>query len=184
MTYSMKTILKESLPIILIAGAISICAGVVLHNNSNLLFTLPGILAIIPSFNNMGGSITSVLCCRLSSALHMGMIRPKLRRTKTLERNIFATLIITVISFLALGLAAGGFNMLLGLKSIDILIFPFVTLVAGFITVAILITISIVFSYLSYSRGLDPDNMVIPLLTSIGDLVGVLLLFLMLTLVM
>jgi len=181
MIYSMKTILEESIPILLLAGALSICAGLILHNNSDLLFTLPGILVIIPSFNNMGGSVTSVLCCRLSSALHMGMIRPKLRKTKTLERNIFATLIIATISFLALGLAAGGFNMILGLKSLDILTFPFVTLTAGFITVLILLTISVVFSYVSYSRGLDPDNMVIPVLTSMGDVVGVLLLFLILS---
>ncbi len=184
MMYSMKTILEESIPMLLLAGALSICAGMVLHSNGEILFTLPGILVIIPAFNNMGGSVSSVLCCRLSSALHLGMIRPKLKKTKTLERNVFATFIISIISFLALGLAAGGFNMLLGLKSLDILIFPFVTLAAGFITVVVLVTISVVFSYISYSRGLDPDNMVVPILTSIGDVVGVSLLFLILTLVM
>jgi mgtE-like transporter len=183
MIYSMKTILKESFPMLLVAGAISICAGLILHSNGELLFTLPGILAIIPSFNNMGGSVTSVLCCRLSSALHLGTINPKLKKTKTLERNIFATLIITTVSFFALGLAAGGFNMLLGLRSLSILAFPLVTLAAGFVTVAILSALSVIFSYISYNRGIDPDNWVIPILTSIGDFVGVSLLFLILTLV-
>jgi mgtE-like transporter len=183
MTYSMKSIIEESLPMLLIAGAISVCAGVVLHSNGELLLMLPGILAIIPSFNNLGGSVTSVLCCRLSSALHLGMINPKLKKTKTLERNVIATLVTAVMSFFALGLAAGGFNMILGLRSIDIFIFPFAILAAGFATVAILSTLSVVFSYVSYSRGIDPDNWVIPVLTSIGDLVGVLLLFLIIILV-
>ncbi len=176
---SLKTILEESLPVLLLAGVLSIGAGLVLHSNSELLFALPGILAIVPSFNNMGGSVTSVLCCRLSSALHLGLIRPKIRKTKTLERNLGATLMIAVISFLALGFAAAGFNMLIGLRSLDLFMFPLVTLAAGVLTVILLMTISVVLSYVSYSRGLDPDNLVIPVLTSIGDLVGVVLLLVM-----
>lgn len=181
MTYSMKTILKESFPMLLVAGAISVLAGLILHNNGEILFTLPGILVIIPPFNNMGGSVTSVLSCRLSSALHLGMINPKIKKTKTLERNIIATLIISVISFTALGLIAWGFNTLLGLRGLDILMFPVVTLAAGITTVAILSALSVVFSYVSYSRGIDPDNWVIPLLTSVGDFVGLLLIFVILS---
>jgi mgtE-like transporter len=180
----MKTILEESFPMLLIAGAVSICAGIVLHNNGELLFTLPGILVIIPSFNNMGGSITSVLSCRLSSALHLGLINPKIKKTKTLERNVLATILIAVISFFALGVAAWGFNTMLGLRSLDILTFPLLTLAAGVSTVVILTVLSILFSYVSYRRGIDPDNWVIPVLTSIGDLVGVMLIFIILMLVM
>lgn len=182
--YSMKTILKQSIPVLMLAGMVSVFAGLVLHNNGDILFMLPGILAIIPSFNNMGGSVASVLCCRLSSALHLGMIHPKLKKTKTLQRNITATLIIAFVSFLALGLAAAGFNALLGLRSLDFITFPLVTLAAGFSTILILVVISVVFSYMSYSRGIDPDNVVIPILTSIGDFVGLMLLFVIITAVM
>jgi mgtE-like transporter len=180
----MKTILKQSIPTLMLAGVVSVLAGLVLHNNGDILFMLPGILAIIPSFNNMGGSVASVLCCRLSSALHLGMIRPKLRNTKTLQRNITANLIIAFISFLALGLAAAGFNILLGLRSLDFIVFPLVTLAAGFSTILILVAITVVFSYVSYSKGIDPDNVVIPILTSIGDFVGLVLLFTIITVVM
>lgn len=184
MIYSMKTIIKESLPVLLIAGAVSICAGLVLHTNEEILFMLPGILAIIPSFSNMGGSVSSVLCCRLSSALHLGLIHPKLKKTKTLERNVFATMIIGAISFFVLGLVAALFNMAIGLKSLSIMVFPFVTLAAGFLTVLVLISVTVVFSYVSYSKGMDPDNVVIPVLTSMGDFVGIMFLFVMIMLVM
>jgi mgtE-like transporter len=184
MTYSMKNIMKESLPMLLIAGAVSMCAGLILHNNNDVLFALPGILAIIPSFNNMGGSITSVLSCRLSSALHLGMINSKLKKTKTLERNVAATFIISIVSFFVLGFVAWGFNTMLGLKTLGAAVFPLVTLTAGLVTVAILSVLSIIFSYVSYSKGIDPDNWVIPILTSIGDFIGVLLLLSMVTLVM
>lgn len=181
MIYSMKTIIKESLPMLLVAGIISVLAGLVLHNNGDILFVLPGILAIIPSFNNMGGSVTSVLSCRLSSALHMGLINSEIKKTKTLERNIIATLVISFISFLALGFIAWGFNTLLGLKGLSIVMFPLVTLAAGFVTVMLLSILSVVFSYMSYNRGIDPDNWVIPVLTSMGDFVGILILFIILS---
>ena len=183
MIYSMKTIIRQSLPVLLVAGAISISAGLVLHNNSEMLFALPGILAIVPAFNNMGGSVTAVLSSRLSSALHMGLIHPKLKKTKTLQRNVIATLIIAVLSFLALGFIAGGFNMMIGLESINLISFMIVVLMAGFLTVLILLTLSVILSYATYRRGIDPDNMVIPILTSVGDLAGVMLLFVMFTMV-
>ena len=178
--YSVKTILKESFPILIIGAAISIGAGLILNTNNELLFTLPGILVVIPAFINMNGSILSILSSRISSALHMGTINPKLKRTKTLSKNLFITAFDAFISFLLLGFIAGAFNLFLGIPSIDFWIFPFITLIAGLISIALLSALSIVFSYVSYSRGIDPDNWVIPALTNIGDFVGVLLLFLVL----
>ena len=118
--YSMKTIFRESFPVLVICMAISIGAGFVMNMNGKLLFNLPGILVVIPSFVNMNGSIVSVLSSRISSALHMGLIKPKLKRTKTLDKNIIITFFETIISFALLGLVAGGFNMIIGVASIDI----------------------------------------------------------------
>lgn len=182
MYYKLKTILKESLPALVLCSAISIGAGFVLYSNEEILFSLPGILVVIPSFINMNGSIISILSSRISSALHMGLIKPRLKRTKTLNKNVLITFFDSVVSFLALGFIAGFFNMILGISGLDFFIFPIVTLVAGFVSIALLSFLSILFSYLSYSKGIDPDNWVIPILTSIGDLVGVFLLFLVLDL--
>ena len=46
-------------------------------------------------------------------------------------------------------------------------------LAAGMVTILMLIFISIMFSLLTFRRGLDPDNVVVPLLTTIGDLIGI-----------
>ena len=102
--YSLKTILKESIPIFVLVVIISISAGLVLSFNIGLLSILPGILVIIPSFNQIVGGIASILSCRISSALHLGLIQPKLHRTKTLNRNITATYVTAIISFLLFGI--------------------------------------------------------------------------------
>lgn len=178
--YSIKTIIKQSFPILVISMAISIGAGLIMNANSELLFSLPGLLLVIPSFINMNGSILSILSSRISSALHMGLIKPKLKRTKTLNKNVMITFFDSFVSFTLLGFIAGIFNMFLGLPGIDLFIFPIITLTAGMISISLLTVLSIIFSYVSYSKGIDPDNWVIPALTSIGDFVGVFLLFMIL----
>ena len=142
-----------------------------------MLFALPGIIVVIPSFINMNGSILSILSCRISSALHMGTIKPRLKRTKTLDKNLMMTFLEAIVSFAALGLIAGIFNLIFGIPSVDLLIFPVVIVVSGMISISLQSVLSILFSYVSYSKGVDPDNWVIPALTSISDFLGVFLLF-------
>jgi len=178
MTYSIKNIVKESSPALTLATAIALAAGLILNFNSNLLSILPGILIIIPSFNLMNGAITSVLSSRLSSALHLGLVHPKLHMTKTLNRNIVATLVISVVSFFVFGMVAWAFNTALGVGTSGFWAFSIAVLVAGFTTSVILSFLSIFFSYVSYSKNIDPDNWVIPILTTVGDFMGILLLFL------
>jgi mgtE-like transporter len=177
MIYTLKTILKESVPGLILATAIALGAGLILSINKEFISIIPGILIIIPSFNQMNGAISSVLSCRLSSALHLGLIRPKLHKTKTLTRNIISTYVIALVSFSVFGVIAWLFNTSLSISTLTIVVFPVIVLLAGLITTIVLSILSILFSYLSYSRGIDPDNWVIPLLTSMGDFMGIFLLF-------
>ncbi len=177
MIYSIKKILKEGTPSMLISAVISISAGYVLNSNNNLIMALPGLVIIIPSFINMNGGIASVFSSRLSSALHMGLIKPKMRDTKTLNRNVFVAIAISILSFLVLGAVANIFNFILGFKTISMVKFCFGVLLAGTLSILSLIGLSIALSYYSYSRGIDPDNTVIPILTSVGDFMGILCLF-------
>lgn len=173
-----KEVIEESLPVLSICAAISILSGLFLGKNEELLRMLPGILIIVPSFMAINGNISSVVTSRLSSALHMGLVKPHFRRSKLLERNIHAMLIVAVISFFMLGLAAAMINNFLGAVVINLMIFPMITLTAGLITVMVLMFGSIVTSYLIYRHGLDPDNVVVPILTTVGDFVGILVLLL------
>ncbi len=174
---SLKSILKESIPTLVLAAIISLVAGLILHANKDFLHILPGILIIIPSFNQMNGAIMSVLSCRISSALHLGLIHPKLHTTKTLNRNVSATYITAILSFIAFGIIAWFFNMAVGASTATLLAFTTIIFLAGFSTTVILSFLSIIISYISYDKDIDPDNLVIPILTSVGDFIGIFLLF-------
>jgi mgtE-like transporter len=170
---NVKEIYKESVPVLTLAAAISIFSGLFLNKNEEVLRFLPGILIIIPSFIAINGNISSVLTSRLSSALHMGLVKPNLHRTKLLLRNVYSMLFISIVAFPVIGFVGGALNFLLGATEVGFILFPLITLTAGMVTTLILILISILFSYLTYRKGLDPDNVVVPLLTTIGDLVGI-----------
>ncbi len=168
-----REIFEESVPVLTLTAAISIFSGFFLNRNEEVLRFLPGMLIIIPSFIAINGNIASVMTSRLSSALHMGLIKPNFRRTKLLMRNFYSMVIISLIAFPVLGLIAGALNVLFGGSAESFMIFPLVTFSAGMTTALILIFVSMLFSYLTYRKGLDPDNVVIPMLTTTGDLVGI-----------
>jgi mgtE-like transporter len=168
-----REVFRESVPVLTLTAAISIFSGFFLNANEEVLNFLPGLLIIIPSFIAVNGNISSVMTSRLSSALHMGLIKPNFRRTHLLMRNFYSMIFISLVSFPILGLIAGAMNVLFGGGAAGIMVFPLVIFTAGMTTVLILIFVSMLFSYLTYRKGLDPDNVVVPLLTTIGDLVGI-----------
>ena len=178
MRYSLdvKEIFKESVPVLTLCAAISIFSGLFLNRSEDMLKILPGVLIVIPSFIAINGNISSVLTSRLSSALHMGLVKPDFRRTKLLMRNIHAMLFVSFIAFPVIGFIGGIVNILLGASGVSLLAFTMVTTVAGLITVVMLVFVSMMFSYLTYGKGLDPDNVVIPVLTTTGDFIGILIL--------
>ena len=181
-TLNAKEIFKESVPVLTLCAAISIFSGLFLNRNEEMLKILPGVLIVIPSFIAINGNISSVLTSRLSSALHMGLVKPDFRRTKLLMRNVYAMMFVSVVAFPIIGFIGGLVNIVLGASVVSLLAFTAVTSMAGIMTVLILIFVSMLFSYLTYGKGLDPDNVVIPLLTTTGDFIGILILLMTMTL--
>ena len=168
-----KDILKESVPVMSVCAVISIFSGLFMSKNEELLRFLPGLLVVLPPFMSINGNISSVLTSRLSSALHMGLIRPDFKRTNVLSRNMHSMVIVALVSFPVLGFVAGMINAFFGASGMNFMLFPLLLLTAGMTTVLILLFTSMAFSYMTYRRGLDPDDVVIPALTTVGDFVGI-----------
>ena len=51
------------------------------------------------------------------------------------------------------------------------------TLVAGSIDIVVVFALTICIAFLAHRYGLDPDDVVIPITTSIGDIVGIVSVF-------
>jgi mgtE-like transporter len=176
MAVSVKRIVGETTFVMLISATVSIFAGLFLQVEVERLLTFPFLLSLIPPINDMGGNIGSMLGARLSSALHLGLIRPKIERQRVLDENMAESIGSGLFSFFAAGAVLLVWGMIRGMVSP--LRFFLTFIVAGVILTPIIVVCTVFITVISYVKRLDPDNVVGPLITSIADVLGVLVLLL------
>jgi len=178
--YDWKKIIRHSLPLLIICIFIEIFAGQVLQWNQDALITMfPIFLVSIPVINGVGGNIGSVLGARLASGLHVGYISLSLK-DKEMHDNLLTSILIGFISYLFLAIliylivSFGGLQ-----KGIHFMGFVTVVLGAGVLLVCVVSLASVLTAFWSFKKGLDPDDMVAPVVTAVGDVMGIVFLFLL-----
>ena len=177
MIYSWKKIVKYGLPLLTITILIEIFAGQILQGNQDALIKLPIFLISIPVINSVGGNIGSVLGARLASGLHVGYISISMK-DKEMNDNLFISILIGLITYLVLAIVIY-FLALFGNIIEDITLIEFVAIIVltGFLLICLVSFISVFTAFLSFKRGLDPDDMVAPVVTTVGDVMGIVFLF-------
>jgi len=174
MFYQMKKILKESIPLLIILMIIEIFGGQVLNSQLERFVVFPILLMFIPVINGVCGNIGSILGARVSSGLHVGYITPDFRG-KELRENVIGVLILALLTFLFLGCLV--YVISTSFKLV------FIMMGAGLLLTFGMICLCIPTAMISFSKGIDPDNVVIPILTTGADVLGILCLLLMIKLV-
>lgn len=170
-------IVRAQLGILLVLAAVSTVTGLVLRSREEALFELPWLLALVPVVNALGGNLGAVLGARLTSSLHLGTLEPRLVRgeltthlTLTLVGGAAVYGLLALFTFLV-GPHTGLFPPL-GLGTV-----AFLVLGSGSILTVGVIGLSLGAAFVAYRRGLDPDDIVIPVVTNTTDLLGVVVLF-------
>lgn len=169
--YKFKKIVSESYPVLLTTIVIELAGGHVLESYSTQLTAI--VLMMIPALNGTGGNIGSILGARLTSALHIGTVEPKLRRQEVLELNVRTSTIMGATALAFSGLFIFLRAQLLGITVLGSLKAALALFAAGLALIGIILFTVITAAFLSYTRGIDPDNIVIPIITSVVDVAGV-----------
>ncbi len=165
---------RQALPVIVVSLVAGLFAGTILGSEAmrDGIESVPGILVLLPAFLATRGGVYGSLGARLSSGLHQGVIEPRFTLDKRLSNAVIASFIngmvvsvfIAVVAFLVLWILAGGGNLL---QLVGIMI------VSGFLSALLMLSALITVVFVGYRRGLDPDNIVGPLVTTLGDVFGV-----------
>jgi len=171
--YSVKRIVLESFPVLIASMIISLVAGYMLNSSIQKIAELPIILMMIPPINGLGGNIGSILGARLSSALHLGTLEPRLSGQRVLRKNMAASALVSFVIFSLIGAIFFTIAYVSGIPLVRSL-----SLALAFFTAGIVLTVAVIFAtiisaFVSFRGGLDPDNVVIPIITSVGDVLGV-----------
>src|SRR5438067_2584058 len=69
-------ILRESVPILLIAGTIDVVAGLTIEKRLESFLAFPALLVLVPPFLEDTGAVGGIVASRLGSKLHLGVIEP------------------------------------------------------------------------------------------------------------
>jgi len=176
--YSFKKIVLESLPILVVSSVISIVSGNALNRVISTLIENPYFLVLLPAVAAISGNLGSIFSSRINSALHIGTIEPKLGRYRELEENIAFISILSFISFISLGVFSYLFCIIFNIKKIAFLDVIVISIFLSILFSIIIVLVSTITAFLSFKKGLDPDNTVIPVVTTVCDFTGVLSLIL------
>ena len=171
--YSLRRIVLESYPLLLACGVISLAAGYLLNVYAEKLVLIPLILMMVPPLNGLGGNVGSILGARLTSALHLGTIESKFARQKILDQNLAASALMGLGAFTFAGAVFFAVAWGFGSPLIDSVKLSLAFFMAGAMLSAVVVFVTVASAFISFRKGLDPDNIVIPIVTSIGDVSGI-----------
>lgn len=148
-----------------------IAAGALLAFFTNKLELIPGLFILMPGFLALRGSIAASLAARISSALHMKNKMAEDERSRFGKQNLHASFLLAIVGSLFLGLVAYmGTRIAFGINEPTLIA---IALIAAFISNVLLIPITFGTTVWLFKHGYDPDNIMGPYITTIGDIISI-----------
>jgi mgtE-like transporter len=169
---TLRRIARESLPFLLAAGTLSTLAGVTIQSRLGPLVSEPALLIVIPPLLSLSGSLAGVLSARVSTKLHLGVVRPDRFSFRSVSEDVVLVYVIAVPIFIVLGIGADLLALLVGLGSPGLLEMLELMLLAGVLATVLSCVIAYFGALLTYRLGWDPDNNGIPIVSSASDFLG------------
>ncbi|MBC7128865.1 MAG: magnesium transporter [Thermoplasmatales archaeon] len=166
-----RKIIIESTPLLIICAFLSSASGATIGSQHGELFAIPALLTILPAFLEDGGAIGGILAARFSSALFTGEIKAA-RKPPRKVFGLFAIVhLVALIEFFSIGVIGYAVNKFFMIP-VNIFQMIAISVIAGQILIFIMDFLAYYTSIFSFKIGINPDNVTIPVLTSVADFVG------------
>lgn len=171
-------IIRESIKVLLISSILVTIGGVGLKFIEDKLIILIPFLILIPALNKMIGDFGIIIVSKFTTMIYQKKIRKPLLHSHNLKHLFKDIFPIAVISAVYVAVLA---TMISTFKGFD---FSFIFLFK-IISITVTITVFLIFLHFLiavfggmyvYRKGHDPDDLLIPITTSIADLGGLLML--------
>ncbi|HLD12642.1 MAG TPA: magnesium transporter [Candidatus Nanoarchaeia archaeon] len=165
-------IIKETLPMLLAAALLATLGGINLKSvETHLTYFLP-LFLMLPALNATAGEIGIVLVSKITTHLyeyHNKKINWKTLYIHHLFKNMLIVSIISsfYLSMLSLFLAGIRGYELTSFIVIQTLLITFIVIITLFI---LTFFIALTFGFYAYKHNTDPDDLLIPIVTSLADL--------------
>jgi mgtE-like transporter len=161
-----KTVKESMATMIFVAFMVNI-TGTVLKGIDRFVEGRKEIYTVYPALIDMVGDVGSVVGSTATTKLALGLLTPSFSSMRNHAKNIFSAWTASIIMFVVLAVLALSVNGLFSLSTFIGLIS--LLLIANVIAVTVIVLVSFAISILTFKRGLDPDNFVIPIESSFAD---------------
>lgn len=166
-------IIREALPFVLLTTLAEIGAGAILTDIRELYNLLPGLLLVIPGLMELRGNIATGLAQRLGSAVHIGVVGWDQGFNQELSANMKASVLLSGMVSVLLGIGAYCLTLVTQTESMGFVIMMFITVGVAVCSGVVQAFLTSGVALYAAHRGVDPDNVTIPILATIGDILSV-----------
>ena len=162
-------IIKELIIIVILSSLMGLISGTLLSSNEDILYTIPIMLLIIPALNSLIGDISTVLVSRLTTHLYIGTLSPKIQKSERLKEDFYGLLITLLLSLGSLLLLGYFTGIMLGIEIVNPFLMSFIIVITILLLFIIMFITLFIGAIFLFKRGKDPNNFLIPFLTSLAD---------------
>lgn len=175
-----KTIRESFLTLLFVAFIVNV-TGTILRGIEETVGSRLEIYTVYPAIIDTVGDVGSVVGSTATTRLFLGFIEPSLSSIRNHAKRIFSTWLASIIMFLSYVLLSLVIHGILTLP--EFLILAILLLLTNILAVPVIILISYAIAILTFKKGWDPDNFVIPIQSSLADSITTLALFISLLLI-
>ncbi|HEY7666579.1 MAG TPA: magnesium transporter [Actinomycetota bacterium] len=176
-----RRIVLQMTGVILLTPLLDILAGSLQEHRLPELLAVPAVMIMIPPFVSQAGALGGIFASRTSSKLQIGVISPRGRPQRPVLIDAALVAVMAIAVFTLIGAAAVGLAALTGDPAPAPLSLVGSTLIAGIGATPVLLITGYYLAIVTYRIGLDPDDQTVPILTSLMDLAGVVILLAVMT---
>lgn len=165
-TEFVKTIRESFATLVLVAFIVNV-TGTVLNRISAIVEGRREIYSVYPALIDTVGDVGSVVGSTATTKLALGLLKPAFSSMRDHSKQVFAAWAASIVMFVLFSVLSLSINNLLSISTF--LVFTAFLLTANLFAVSAIILISYAIAILTFQKGLDPDNFVIPIESSIAD---------------
>ena len=176
MAWTIRGITRAMLPVLLVLSVVEVGSGLVLGSFEGTLLAYPSLLVLVPVTIGTAGSLGSILAARLSTAFHLGLLSFD-PADDQLAGNALAVAALAVSIFPVVGVGAWALSAFAGGSRLPLGTVVLVASSSGVALAGLVVVVTLATTFAAYRLGLDPDDVVIPVVTNTCDVLGVLVLF-------
>ncbi|MFD1586191.1 magnesium transporter [Halorientalis brevis] len=175
--WTVRAIMRAGLPVLLVLTLVEIGSGLVLGSFQASLLRYPTLLVLVPVTIGTAGNLGSILAARLSTVFHLGLLSFE-PDDEFLLGNALATIGLALTLFPVVGAGAWVLQAIVGGTTLPFGTVVVVAFTSGAILAVLAVVVTFVTTYAAYRFGLDPDDVVVPVVTNVCDVLGVVVLVL------